>query len=59
MTADVARRCRAPGRPERRATRSSPAPGAHEHFRATTRQQETSQGPLPGHEWSERTESPG
>lgn len=33
--------------------------GGYEHFRATTRQQATSQGLLPVYEWWERTELPG
>jgi hypothetical protein len=33
--------------------------GGYEHFRATTRQQETEQGQLPVYEWWERTELPG
>ncbi|MFB7915686.1 DUF5988 family protein [Streptomyces sp. NPDC056061] len=33
--------------------------GGYEHFRVTTRRQETSEGPLPVYEWWERTEFPG
>ncbi|WP_369231022.1 DUF5988 family protein [Streptomyces sp. R21] len=36
-----------------------PFRGGFEHFRATTRQQETSEGLLPVYEWWERTELPG
>ncbi|MFF4835002.1 DUF5988 family protein [Streptomyces sp. NPDC001315] len=36
-----------------------PFRGGYEHFRATTRQQETSAGRLPVYEWWERTELPG
>ncbi|MCX4524192.1 MULTISPECIES: DUF5988 family protein [unclassified Streptomyces] len=33
--------------------------GGYEHFRATSRQQDGPQGPLPVYEWWERTELPG
>lgn len=33
--------------------------GGYEHFRATTRSRETSEGRLPVYEWWERTEIPG
>jgi hypothetical protein len=36
-----------------------PFRGGYEHFRATTRHQETAEGRLPVYEWWERTEIPG
>ncbi|MFF9348766.1 DUF5988 family protein [Streptomyces sp. NPDC014734] len=33
--------------------------GGYEHFRVTTRHQETPEGQLPVYEWWERTEFPG
>ncbi|MEW2630372.1 DUF5988 family protein [Streptomyces sp. NPDC048389] len=33
--------------------------GGYEHFRATARHQETTEGTLPVYEWWERTELPG
>ncbi|UYQ63385.1 DUF5988 family protein [Streptomyces peucetius] len=33
--------------------------GGYEHFKVTTRQQETADGTLPVYEWWERTELPG
>ncbi|MFE1955239.1 DUF5988 family protein [Streptomyces sp. NPDC059524] len=33
--------------------------GGYEHFRATTRDQDTPEGSLPVYEWWERTELPG
>ncbi|MFD7490989.1 DUF5988 family protein [Streptomyces sp. NPDC051658] len=33
--------------------------GGYEHFRATSRHQETAEGTLPVYEWWERTEVPG
>ncbi|MEU8678819.1 DUF5988 family protein [Streptomyces sp. NPDC048560] len=36
-----------------------PFRGGYEHFRATDRRKETTEGPLPVYEWWERTEVPG
>lgn len=36
-----------------------PFRGGYEHFKSTTRHQETPEGPLPVYEWWERTEIPG
>ncbi|MER5599782.1 DUF5988 family protein [Streptomyces sp. NPDC002265] len=36
-----------------------PFNGGYEHFRVTTRQQNTEHGKLPVYEWWERTELPG
>ncbi|MBT2369427.1 hypothetical protein J7E88_30125 [Streptomyces sp. ISL-10] len=36
-----------------------PFRGGYEHFKATARQQETTEGALPVYEWWERTELPG
>ncbi|MFI2370020.1 DUF5988 family protein [Streptomyces sp. NPDC018833] len=36
-----------------------PFRGGYEHFKATSRQQETAEGALPVYEWWERTELPG
>lgn len=36
-----------------------PFRGGYEHFRATMRHQETTEGRLPVYEWWERTEIPG
>ncbi|MGW1375357.1 DUF5988 family protein [Streptomyces sp. NPDC002446] len=36
-----------------------PFRGGYEHFRATSRQQDTPEGALPVYEWWERTELPG
>ncbi|MFP3987146.1 DUF5988 family protein [Streptomyces sp. E11-3] len=36
-----------------------PFRGGYEHFKPTTRQQDTADGPLPVYEWWERTELPG
>ncbi|QKW07594.1 hypothetical protein HUT18_15630 [Streptomyces sp. NA04227] len=33
--------------------------GGYEHFRATKRTEDTTEGPLPVYEWWERTEMPG
>ncbi|MFP1626144.1 DUF5988 family protein [Streptomyces sp. 5K101] len=36
-----------------------PFRGGYEHFKATSRRQETAEGALPVYEWWERTELPG
>ncbi|TXS49864.1 DUF5988 family protein [Streptomyces sp. t39] len=45
--------------PEPGADLKIPLRGGYEHFRATTREQQTDQGALPVYEWWERTELPG
>ncbi|MFD3652124.1 DUF5988 family protein [Streptomyces sp. NPDC058620] len=52
--------------PERIVSVTGPGPdvkvpfrGGYEHFKATDRQKETSEGQLPVYEWWERTEVPG
>ncbi|MFF1838826.1 DUF5988 family protein [Streptomyces sp. NPDC058231] len=52
--------------PERTVSLTTPGPdlkipfrGGYEHFKVTSRQQETAEGRLPVYEWWERTEMPG